>query len=57
MTATKDLGEQEGCEDVSWHFLGRVGEQVKRCRASWKSRSGQEALLRFLDAFLAVIRG
>ena len=53
MTATKDLEEQEGCEDVSWHFLGRWGEEVKMCRASWKSGSGQETLLRLLDAFLA----
>jgi hypothetical protein len=33
------------------------GAQVKRCRASWESRYGQEDLLRFLDAFLVLTRG
>src|ERR1700753_3719856 len=44
-------------KDMSWHFLGRLGEEVKRCRVSWKSGSGQEALLQFLDAFLVLTRG
>jgi hypothetical protein len=30
---------------------------VNRCRASWKSGYGQEALGRFLDAFLVLTRG